>query len=386
VQKLLTDPDFLDNVNTKFDDLRTKSKSMGSDSNLRTDIDAFLAQIQKTFTSVIDDQDVANLIHTTTQILATFSPAGEYVNTSLIHDASNVFLPLLISAVQTVPIPRLEVSTPEVDILLENIFLTPGQTINHSSFLPYRLGLTTLTDYHIRKSYTSTITSSLSTLVTLKLDGLSLRAEDVGYWLQAHKGFLRFADSGLASFALDERGLDIHIDVEIAKHSLDQILTLKAVRVHAHKLNYSLRSSTFSFCAWLFKPLLRPIMRKVLERQLANGIAELLRAANRELVFARERLRATRIADPQDLLTFFKAVTARLVPEDDPDLYTRIGIDEPGRGIFRNKYAPGSLAKVWREQGTHAEDIIEDGVDVIGGGKESWRNQVFDVPTGSSIF
>jgi Family of unknown function (DUF5923) len=379
LEKLLTDPDFLDRAEGKFQELREKSKEVGTESNLRSDIDAFLAQGQKTAKSVRDDKDIANLIHSATSLLNTLSPSGDYVNSNLFQDASNVFIPLLIQAVQTIPIPRVEVSTPQVDLLLENLIITPGSTVNHSSFFPYRFGVTTLTDFVVRKSYTSTITSSVSTLVTLKLDGLSVRAEDIGFWMRTHVGFLHFTDSGLASFALDERGLDVHIDVEIAQHSLENILTLKAVRVHAHKLNFNLRSSTFSFCAWLFRPLIRPIIRKTLEIQFAKGIAAMFKAANREIVFARERLRATRVADPKDLLTFFKAVAARLTPEDDPDLYSRVGIDEPGAGVFRGKYAPGSLMKLWHDEGTLAGERIEDGADVVGRGRESWRNEVFDI-------
>jgi Family of unknown function (DUF5923) len=379
IQKLLTDPDFLDQAEDKFHELQEKSKEVGTESNLRSDIDAFLAQCKVTARSVRDDKDVANIIHSTTKLIDILSPAGEYVNSSLLHDTANVFLPLLIRAVQTIPIPRIEISTPQIDLLLENLIITPGKTVNHSSFFPYRFGVTTLTDFVVRKSYTSTITSSVSTIVTLKFDGLSLRAEDIGFWLRTHTGLLHFTDSGLASFALDERGLDVHIDVEIAQHSIDNILSLKAVRVQAHKLNFSLRSSVFSLCSWLFRPLLRLLLRKTLERQFAKGVAAMLKAANRELVFARERLRATRVADPKDLMTFFKAVAARLTPEDDPDVYSRIGIDEPGRGVFRGKYAPGSLVKLWHEEGGRAEERVEDGADVIGRGKESWRNEVFDV-------
>jgi hypothetical protein len=149
--------------------------------------------------------------------------------------------------------------------------------------------------------------------------------------------------------------------------------------VHIHKLTYKLVSSKFSFCAWLFRPLIRPIMRKVLERQIAHGIADACRATNRELVFARERLRATRIADPKDLATFFKAVGARLVPEEDPDLYSRVGIDQPGKGVFKGIYAPGSLVKTWVDEGARAGERIEDGAHVAGKGKEEWRNDVFDI-------
>jgi hypothetical protein len=147
------------------------------------------------------------------------------------------------------------------------------------------------------------------------------------------------------------------------------------VRVHIHKLAYTLRKSKFSFFGWILKPILRPIIRKVMERQLANSIANAIHAANRELLFARERLRATRISDPDDLKTFFKAVMTRLAPAEDPDLYTRVGIAEPGKGVFKGLYAPGSVVKVWEEEGARAAERVDEWDD---GG---WRNEVFDLHT-----
>ena len=115
-------------------------------------------------------------------------------------------------------------------------------------------------------------------------------------------------------------------------------------------------------------------MRKALESQIENAISEGLRTLNRELLFARERLRATRIANPDDLWTFIKAVAARLTPAQDPDVDTRVGI-EPGDGVFRGRYAPGSLVQLWETEGQDAAQRIFEGQD---GG---WRNEIFDVHT-----
>jgi hypothetical protein len=374
LEKLLTDPGFMDHADEKFQELRKKSKKVGTDSSLRQDVDDLLAQVQLTLKSVLEDQDIAKLIRTTTQIAKILSPMGEYTNGDLVTDAINVFVPLAIQAVQYIPIPRLEISTPDIDLLLENLIVEPGRTINHSSFFPYRFRLETYNDLEIRKARFRT-TSKVTSLVTIKIDGLSMRADEIGFWLRAHSGFLRLADQGIASFQLDERGIDIHIDVEIGKEKLEKILTLKAVRVHVHKLTYQMRKSKFSFFGWLFKPLLRPIIRKVMEIQLANAIADGLRAANRELLFARERLRATRISNPDDLKTFFKAVMARLTPEDDPDLYSRIGVEQPGKGVFRGVYAPGSVVKLWHEQAAQAAERVEDYE------RDGWRNDIFDTHT-----
>ncbi len=79
--------------------------------------------------------------------------------------------------------------------------------------------------------------------------------------------------------------------------------------------------------------------------QIRTAIAEGLHGLNRELLFARERLRATRIAGPEDLATFVRAVASRLVVKPDPDLMTRVGIDQPGKGVFQGVYTPGEYCE-----------------------------------------
>lgn len=64
-------------------------------------------------------------------------------------------------------------------------------------------------------------------------------------------------------------------------------------------------------------------------------------------MYACEKLWATRIAHLADTPPFNKAVAARLVPEEDPDLYTtRVGVVEPGTGVFKGVCVPGSIVKV----------------------------------------
>lgn len=112
-----------------------------------------------------------------------------------------------------------------------------------------------------------------------------------------------------------------------------------------------------------------------MEKQLATAIGDFFHAANRELLFARERLRATRISDPQDVRTFIKAVITRLTPEEDPDVFTAVGV-RPQGDVFKGVYAPGSLVKLYEHETRRAGERIEDGDEGQG-----WRNEVFDVQT-----
>ena len=375
VQKMLTDPSFFDSANEKIEELKEKSSKLSNDSNFRQDLDQFFRQAQLTLQSATEDPDVSQLITTTTRLFHTLSPQGAITNPDLIADGINIFLPLLIRSVQYIPIPRVEISVPEMDLLLENLILEPGRTVNATSFLPYRLLVSTKNDLEIRKAHSKKVVSNTKSLITVSINGLSVAAQDIGFWIRGHAGIMRFADEGIASFMLDERGIDISIDLEVGRERLEEILTLKGVRVHIHKLDYTLRRSKFSWLGWLFKPFLKHLVRRSLEKTLAESIATALHAANRELLYARERLRATRIADPQDLVTFFKAVMARLTPEDDPDVYTRVGVDASKSGVFKDVYTPGSVVKVWHEEALQAEEQIEDSEERGGG----WRNEIFDV-------
>jgi DNA-directed RNA polymerase subunit L len=375
IQKMLTDPDFFESAGNKFDEIKEKSKDVGSESPLRQDIERLIRQVRVTFDSVMNDEDVSKMLKTSAKLWAILSPVHSATNPDLLIDTYSVFIPLMIQAIQYIPIPRLEVSVPEIDLLLENLILEPGRTVNHSSFLPFKLNINTNNDLTIRKARQRTV-SSLTTLVTANIQGMSIRADEVGFWLRTHKGLFRLADEGIASFELDDRGIDVAVEFEVGKDRLEKILSLRNVKVKIHHLSYTLRKSKFACLAWIFKPLLRPIIRKVLERQISTAISDSLHAANRELLFARERLRATRISDPQDVLTFVKAITTRLTPEDDPDLYTNIGVTggahERGN-VFAGVYAPGSVVKLWQDEAAHAGERVDES------STQRWRNEIFDV-------
>lgn len=374
-QKMLTDPEFFDNIDKRIDEIREKSSKLSKETGFQEDFDRFLQQGQIAVRSLMEDKDVAQLLLATRRLYDTLSPPGALTNPDLMSDSINIFLPLLIRTVQYIPIPRLEVSVPEMDLLLENLILEPGRTVNSTSFLPYRLFVSTKNDLEIRKAHSKKTVSKTKSLMTISINGLSVAAQDLGFWIRGHAGLIRFADEGIASFFLDQRGIDVTLDLEVGREKLEQILSLRGVRVHIHKLDYTLRRSKLSWLGWLFKPLIKQMVRRSLEKTLAEQIADFLHAANRELVFARERLRATRIADPQDIMTFFKAVMARITPEDDPDVYTRLGIDAPRRGVFKGIYTPGSIVKVWHEEALRAEEHVEENEEHGGG----WRNAIFDV-------
>ncbi len=323
LQDLLMDPAFFAHAEERLQALRSRSGELASDSSssLRRDLDSFLTQVHATFQSATRDSDVVALMRTSKNIATILSPTHSYANTDLLADCIGVVVPLAVQAVRYIPIPRVELSTPQIDLLLENVILEPGKRTNVNnnsdspSFLPFRLRLESHNGLDIRRARHGTA-SSIQSVVSVRVVGAAVAAEELGYWLRLHAGPLcfAFADEGIASFHLDERGIDVDVDVEIGKDRLDQMLSPRAVRVRIHRLDYTLRRSRLALLAWLFKPVIRPIVRKALEARMASAITAALQSLNRELLFARERLRAARIADPDDLVTFVRAVATGSFP------------------------------------------------------------------------
>lgn len=378
LQDMLTDPAFFDSASEKLDELQQQSEKVGSETGIRRDMDELLAQAKRTLRSVPADNEVSKLVNATRKLHQDAYNAYKDNKADIPVDIVNLFLPMILRMIQYIPILRLEVSAPGMDLLLENLILEPGRTVNFSSFLPYRINLLTRNDIDIVKKHAKLTDTTIKTAFTLNIQGLNLSAQDFGYWLRTHAGlFFHFKDEGIASFYLDRRGIDISLDVEVGRGRLEQIFSLRGVRVRIHKLDYKVSQSKWKFLLWLTKPFLKHLIRRVLEKKIAEEIVSAAFALNRELVFARERLRAARIANPQDLATFVRAVLARLRPADS-DVEARVAVEPPKSGVFKGVYAPGSIVKTWHEQATAAQEAIDDGDETHGVGY-TWRNEIFNV-------
>lgn len=377
LQDMLTDPSFFDSAPQKLDELQQRSKKVGAETGLRKDVDEFLAQTRRALRTVPDDPSVSKMIYATRKLYEDAWNAYQDKKADLPSDLVNVFLPVILRTIQYVPIPRLEISAPKMDLLVENLVLEPGHTVNYSSFLPHRMHLLTRNDIDVVKRHAKRTDTTIATVLTVDVQGLNISAQDFGYWLNTHMLFWHMKDEGIASFYLDHRGIDITLELEIGRNRLEQIFMLHSVRVRIHKLDYKVSQSKWRFLLWLTKPFLKHLVRRTLEKKIAEEIVAAARALNRELVFARERLRAARIANPPDFASFVRAMLARLKP-GPTDVETRVGVEPPGEGVFKGVYAPGSIVKTWHEEATRAQEAIEDGDETRGIGA-TWRNDIFDV-------
>ncbi|KAL5612688.1 hypothetical protein BROUX41_004221 [Berkeleyomyces rouxiae] len=345
VEDMLTKPEFFDNPEARLKDFKNETVNVAP--GFGDALLDLLASLGDALASVGDDADLLALGDTTGQIVDVLFPDGKGYNTALLSDVTNSAIPLLLSTIQYIPIPRVEISTPQIDLLLENLVLEPGKSIGGSSFFPHDISIDNMLSLSMskrrRRAYTDT-----KGQITITTRGVCMKADNVGYWMHVHKSLARFRDSGLASFAVDGRGMDIEMELDL-RNSNTNMLVLRRVKVTVHQLAYKLRASKFSCIASLCKPLIKPILKAAMERQIEKLVRDNMADLNTELVFARERVRAARTAHPRSPGTFVRAVCARR-HRDRYDIDVRVGVTQPGKGVFRGRYAPGSLVREWNAE------------------------------------
>ncbi|KAK6528909.1 hypothetical protein TWF694_004138 [Orbilia ellipsospora] len=383
LRRLLTDPDYLftheDEATKRYNELKDKLNDTNVKS-LEHDVDDVIKQLHKVILSIYSDKQISHIKDTGISMVdLALKPTGGYpFNVHLLSDVGNVLIPTALEAIQYIPIPRLTLVSPHLDTLLEPIIFEPGKTVNSSSFLPYRVSVITTNEVDVFKGWKRTKTH-LASSARIKIEGLTFKAEDIGYIMRVHRGwFLNFTDSGIASVRMDEKGIDVYLDLEFTRSSVDELVILKGVHVKLHKIDFSLKQSKFSFLAWLFKPFVKPMLRKLLQNSLRQALEDGLRALNREMIYTRERLRAARIANPHDLTSFVRAILARWTAPSE--LPIEVGVDwrahrPSGRAEapFDGEYAPGSLVGLFEAEAMGAGERIEEGA--AGG----WRNACFEI-------
>ncbi|KAI5306122.1 hypothetical protein KEM56_002154 [Ascosphaera pollenicola] len=377
VHHLLTDPEFVDTIELSIEDFRAKLEAQGAKPDTLKSLDALLHQLSVTMESACEDKTVMELFATLTTLRRRISMGYRDPESTLLSDIQQVVIPLLLRHFQIIPLERLEISVPEVDLLLENVMLQPAWTT--SSFLPANTLVTIQNDISLKKIHAKRAETRFRTKATITTTGNNARATDLGFWIQVHPASLlpSFVDTGIASFQLDERGIDITLDLEIARGTKDQFLLLHGVRVVIHKLDYTLQAGYKWFTIWwLLKPFLKHMIRRLLEKKIAEEMVNLVKNLNRRILLARNCLRDSEKFDMNDAMRVLRALTVRF--DADPESEEGTATDQYRPGVFAGRHTPGGAVQIWKDETQRA--IHESG--------DRWRSAVFNaivVPTQAPV-
>jgi Family of unknown function (DUF5923)/Protein of unknown function (DUF4449) len=210
---------------------------------------AFAAAIQKLF------QDLG----TGENGKATFKP-------HLIKDLTNVIIPGAFERTRYVPIPRIEVSDPMVDAVIENLVIESDNLfpniVEFGSDNYFRLGRRQVSNKHEHK-------------VMIAASGIQMDLRDVAYYVKKKQGFPSLTDKGVMDVFLGGEGFSFKLAARTAQ-SKDRthFVSVDKVTVNVKHLNIKIKQSNHKLLFNIAKPLLLRVMKPVITKAIENQIRE----------------------------------------------------------------------------------------------------------------
>lgn len=214
---------------------------------------AFGEAVQKLFLDLGNDENGK----------ATFKP-------HLIKDLTEVIIPAIFENTRYVPIPRIEVSDPMVDVVVENLVIESDNlfpnTFEFGSDNYWRMG---------RKS----ISNKRDNKITVAGSGIQMDLRDVAYYIKKKQGFPSITDKGVMDIFLGGEGFSFKLTARNAKKSdRSHFVVVDNVDVNIKNLSVKIKQSNHKLLFAVAKPLLlktmRPVIQKVIEKQIRDNFAK----------------------------------------------------------------------------------------------------------------
>jgi hypothetical protein len=294
----------------------------------------------------------------------------------LVKDVTEVILPAIFENVRYIPIPRIEYSDPMIDAVVENLViegdnLAPN-VLEFGSDNYWRWG---------RKS----IASKNKNKVMLSVSGVQMDLRDVSYYVKRKQGFPSVTDKGVMDVFMGGSGFSFKVEMETADKS-DKIHYFKINKVSTDikNLQIKVKKSNHKLLFSMFKPLLlkvmRPVIQRVLEKQIKDSVNQ-LDAIIYDIKMEAEKAaeEARRNPDPENIQNIYQryaaAVNQRIMQgkqkkekleQRAKDTKVNMAVTQHD-SIFKNISLPGGISS----KATEYKDLAAKG--------DKWETPVFSI-------
>ncbi|KAJ5125534.1 hypothetical protein N7448_004854 [Penicillium atrosanguineum] len=291
----------------------------------------------------------------------------------LLTDIRDIILPGIFENVRYVPIPRIEVSDPMVDVVVENLVIESDNlmpnVVEFGSDNYFRWG---------RKK----ISNKRDNKIMIAGSGIQADLRDVSYYIKKKQGFPSITDTGIMDIFLGGEGFSFKIAASTADKNDKQqhFVKLDKVSVNIKNMDIKLRKSKHKALFATFKPLLfrvvRPALEKVIEGQIRNAFQKgdaYAHEIHTEATKAQEAAREdpenaptilSRYADAMRARAQAKAKQAEAIMQRDTKVQTVTTMHD---SIFPDIKLPGGVST----KATEYVDLARKG--------ERWESPIFSI-------
>lgn len=185
----------------------------------------------------------------------------------LIKDLTEVIIPAIFENTRYVPIPRIEVSDPMVDVVVENLVIETDNLFPNS----LEFGSDNYWKYG-RKN----IKGTRQNKIMIAGSGIQMDLRDVAYYLNKKQGFPSIADKGVMDIILAGEGFSFKIAARNAHKSSDQthFIAIDKVDVVISNLQIKIKKSNHKLLFTIAKSLLLKVMKPAIQKAIEKTIKD----------------------------------------------------------------------------------------------------------------
>ncbi|KAJ5138565.1 uncharacterized protein N7515_003413 [Penicillium bovifimosum] len=265
----------------------------------------------------------------------------------LLRDLRDIIIPNIFENVRYVPIPRIEVSDPMVDVVVENL------TIESDNLMPNVVEFGS--DNYFRWGRKK-IANKRDNKIMISMSGIQADLRDVSYYIKKKEGFPAITDRGIMDIFLGGEGLSIKIAASTAQDKdKENFVKLDKVNVGIKNMDIKLKKSSHKILFNTFKPMLFRVVRPALQKVVEGQIREAFRKGD---AFAKEiHTEAIRAQE-----------AAREDPENAPSIFSRYADAIRARAQAQAKKAEAVAKRDTKVQTVMTlHDSIFPGIELPGG-------------------
>ena len=199
-----------------------------------------------------------------------------------------------------IPIPRIEYTDEVLDLVIENLALS-GRNLfpnivsmeahNFVKFSPYNaIKLVRSMSLCYLHANPCIFRDENHHEFVLTLGQIQADMRDVAFYFKKKSGFPKLSDSGLADVLLGGEGLTITAHVVSADKDRSSVFKVKNVNVKVGTLKFSIRDSKHDILYKTLRPLATGLVKKQLQKAIADAITTGLEYVDGQLVGVRDRM------------------------------------------------------------------------------------------------
>ncbi|KAK4700151.1 hypothetical protein P7C70_g6097, partial [Phenoliferia sp. Uapishka_3] len=377
---------------------------VNSNAAWKADAEALYKEINKAADKAASDRALANLGKAMDRFGSAATKFGKR-GMSLVDgrevwgDLTQVLLPRFLSALQTIPLPRIEYTSADFDLALDSVRFTSA------SFIPDAAYFTTHAEVSTKKGYAAYHTTFNSS-TTLSISGLRLQARDISsaldrvltnFTLQNKKtGWIGLEDVGLLDVFIGSEdgdaddGLDVTLTIENPSEDDRQtFFVLKKVEVHVENFNIRIHDSQHPIRNFFARPALRSYLEAQFTSVLEEQITHLFESGDVAFYALQQRAIGAGRAAP-DPLTYLRAVFMPSGAGSDVDVrdtgitkvgpqgeyILAIGVEEQ---LLPGKTGLGMQGKDIATRKRNVEGLMEEGKASLEQARETAEGVVEDI-------